>query len=186
MPAPRQPDENAVWKTKPTDIANILYSLAAVVNGCFTPFLRSGFGSRAFGAYPFSLLLMVVYGGFANCQEMSLYIPAWLMFVIMRQMKTDKRQHSRYQGYPWLCRIITRNEYQARMIEPWVVFGIGLCLVGAAPALAQFMVIGCASLFVTLCVETASLQARKRAMEDARKDAQQMADLIKGGDGWGD
>jgi hypothetical protein len=72
------------------------------------------------------------------------------------------------------------------MIEPWVVFGIGLCLVEVAPPLAQFMVIGCASLFITLCIETASIQARKRAMDDARKDAQQMADLMKGGDGWGD
>ena len=75
-------------------------------------------------------------------------------------MKTDKGQHSRYQGYPWLCRIITRNEYQARMIEPWVVFGMGICLTNAAPALGQFLIIGCASLFVTLCIETASIQAQ--------------------------
>ncbi len=186
MPAPRQPDENAVWKTKPTDIANLLYSLCAVINGAFTPFIRSRFGSMGFASHPISLLLMVFYGAAAPCPEMSLYIPVWLMFVILRRFKPDRNQHSRYQGYPWLCRIFTRNEYQARMIEPWVVFGIGLCLVDVAPALAQFMVIGCASLFVTLCVETASLQARKRAMEDAQKDAAQMMDLHRGGDGWGD
>jgi hypothetical protein len=185
MPAPRQPADKPAMQ-KPQDIANIIYGLAAIVNGCFTPFLRSGFGSRGFASHPISLILMIAYGGFANCPEMSLDIPAWLMFVIMRQMKTNKRQHSRYQGYPWLCRIITRNEYQARMIEPWVVFGMGICLTNAAPALGQFLIIGCASLFVTLCIETASIQARKRAMEDARHEAEQMKDLMKGGDGWGD
>ena len=90
MPAPRQPQDNAAWNTKPQDIANILYGLAAIINGCFTPFLRSGFGSRGFASHPISLILMIVYGGFANCPEMSLYIPAWLVFVVLRQMKTGQ------------------------------------------------------------------------------------------------
>ena len=186
MAAPRQPQDNAAWNARPQDIANILYGIASIVNGCFTPFLRSGFGSRGFAAHPISLIFMVFYGAAARCPEMSLWIPAWLVMVILRQLRTDKRQHSRYQGYPWLCRLVTRNEFQARMIEPWVVFAGGICLTDTAPALGQFLIIGCASLFVTLMIETASIQARRRAMEDARKEAAQMADLMKGGDGWGD
>jgi hypothetical protein len=188
MPAPRQPENKEVWNTPPQDVVNIVYGIANIVNGCFTPFLRNGFGSRGFAAHPISLIFMIGYAGFANCPEMSLYIPVWLLFVLMRQLKTNKNQHSRYQGYPWLCRMIpfVNTEYKARTVEPWVLFFGGIFLMDVSLGIGQLLIIGCATLFVVLMIEVASISARKRAMEDARHEAAQMADLQRGGDGWGD
>ena len=155
----QQPQDKAVWNTPPQDMATIFYKLATVVNGCFTPIIRSGFGTHAFAWYVGSLILMIFYGGAAHCPEMQIYIGVWFMFVIMRRLKPDKRQHSRYQGYPWLMHLIpfVRNEYQARLIEPWVVFFGGVFLIGESPGMAQFFILGAISLFMVLGMETAAL-----------------------------
>jgi hypothetical protein len=173
---------------RPEDVVNIVYGIATIYSGCFTPVLRSGFGSRAFASYPASLILMIAYGGFANCQEIGLYIPVWLVMVVVRRLTADKRQHSRAQGYPWLCRRIpfVRNEYQARVIEPWVCFFAGIFLMSLSPALGNFVAAGCVPLLAVLMTEVAALQARKQAMEDAQKEAATMMDLQRGGSGWGD
>jgi hypothetical protein len=187
MPQP-QPNKPVWEQATPQDMVNILYVLTTIYNGCLTPVIRSGFGARAFAWYPASLILMIFYGGAAHCPEMQIYIGVWFMFIVMRRLTPNKRQHSRYQGYPWLCRLIpfVRNEYQARLLEPWVVFFGGIFLLDVSPGMAQFLIFGCISLFLTLLAEVSALSARKRAMEDARKEAKQMMDISQGGTGWGD
>jgi hypothetical protein len=132
--------------------------------------------------------LLVAYGLFAPCEEMGVYIPVWLMFLIMRVGKTEKRQHSRYQGYPWLCRMIPfmNNEYKARLAEPFVLFAGGMLVMQYSPAMSVFLLSGCVSLLAILSAESGAIAVRKRAMEDAMKEGQQMMNISRGGSGWGD
>ena len=171
---------------RPEDIVNIVYGLATIYNGAFTPILRSGFGSKAFASYPITLIFMVVASAYLRCPQLITYIPVWLVLVVLRRITADRTQHSRYQGYPWLMRLIpfVRNEFQGRLLEPGIIFFTGVFLAPSSLPLARFVIGGSLSLFIVLGTEMEVMCARKRAMHDARVDARRMADLERGGDGW--
>ncbi len=171
-------------RQKPEDVINIVYGLATIYNGAFTPVLRSRFGSHAFASYPATLILLLVCA--ASCPELAKYIPVWLALVLFRRLTADRTLHSRYQGYPWLCRLIpfVNTEFRARAVEPWLCFFGGIFLMQVSEPLARFVMGGSLSLFIVLMTETVTLEKRKRAMHDAAVEAGRMMDLQRGGNGW--
>jgi hypothetical protein len=186
MPKERpQPQDQAVWNQNPASLTDLAYKAAIVYSGAFTPILRSGFGTKAFRAYIGTLVLMIVYAGTYNCPELIRYLPYWLAMVAFRRITSDRRQHSQYQGYPWLAAIIMRKELRARLLEPWLCFFAGLALMPYSEPLAMFVMGGCVSLLVVLGIEMEVIRSRKRAMHDAMVEAGHMRDLQSGGDGWG-
>jgi hypothetical protein len=182
-----QPQQKPAWEqVNRKDAANLITIALTAFNGCFVPIIRSGPGTRAYAWYWLSVIGMWLYKDAAPCPEMDIYIPVWLMFVVMRRFKPNRDTHSRHQGYPWLARIITRNEYQARFVEPFIVMLAGLLVMGEAPAFGPFLIFGGISLFMGFSTEVSALEARKRQMEDAQWQGRQMADMQRGGTGWGD
>ncbi len=181
MPQPPEKKE-----TKPQDVINVVFGIATIYSGCFTPLIRSGFGTHAFASYFFSMIGMYVYAGYAYCPQLVLYLPVWIVMVAFRRITADRTQHSRYQGFPWLVAILpfARKELHARMLEPWLLFFGGMFLFQYSEPLGKFVMGGCAALLVVLATEMEVVRARKRAMHDARVNAERMSDLSRGGDGW--
>lgn len=183
---PQPPDKPAAQK--PQDIINIVYVLASIYNGCFTPLIRSGFGLKAFAAYPLSLIFMFVYAGYARCPQLIRYVPVWILLIVFRRITADPDAHSRYQGYPLLARRFPfmKGELMARKLEPWLCFYGGIFLLPYSQPLGAFVMGACLSLLITLGTEMELVKARKRAMHDQFLDSQRMAEIQRGGTGWRD
>lgn len=168
---------------KPEDVVNVVFSIASIHAACITPFLRSRFGSHAFAGYPLAALLMFFYAGFANCPLLAWYILPWMAMIAFRRITSDRNQHSRYQGYPWVFARLA-NEYAARVAEVFICFFAALFLSTVSEPLAAFVMAEIVSLLIVLATEQATLQARKRAMRDAQIEARQMSEMQRGGSGW--
>jgi hypothetical protein len=168
---------------KPQDVVNIVFTIAAAHVGCITPFIRCRFGSYAFGGYWLSAVIMFSYAALYNCGLLVWYMLPWGVMVAFRRLTADNDQHSRYQGYPWVFGRMT-GEYVARIGEVFIVFFLGVFAAMVSVPLSNFVLLEMVSLVVVLWIESATLQARKRAMKDAEWQARQMADLNRGGNGW--
>jgi hypothetical protein len=183
---PQPPKDKPVWETKPPDVLDMIYNVAIVYAGVVTPVIHSGFGVKAPAPYIVTFFLMYAFCGFGRCPQFLLYIPVWLGFVAFLRVTLDKRAHPRYRGYPWLACLIpgVNTEFKGRIIEPWLVMALGIYLKTYSDALAVFIFGAGIALLVVLLIDQAVLAARKVALRAAKLEAQQWAELERGGDGW--
>src|SRR5271155_5379044 len=114
-----QPPQKPVWEQNPIDLMNMLYIVMTMLAGVATPIIHSGFGTRAQAPYLWTLVMMVLYVGYARCPQLIPFIPIWLLFVIWRRITTDRYQHTGYRGHPWLACLIpfVTNEFKGRIVE---------------------------------------------------------------------
>src|SRR4051812_25602941 len=91
---------------------NLVNILASVHSMAILPFTRTGMGVWGMGADGFwSMMLIFVYGCMMNSPAMLFcYLPAWFVMAVRHKLFPDRRQHPRYQGYPWIFENI-KNEY---------------------------------------------------------------------------
>jgi hypothetical protein len=176
----QQPEQKP---TKPADVVAIVFTVANVYMTCFTPFIRCQFGCRAFSAAPMSFFWMVAFAGFANCPLIAWYSVLWMVAVVFRWLTSSRYVHSRYQGFPYVFGWIL-GEYMARIAEMLILFFMGVFAEVLAPGGGNFFFYGIGALLIVLGVETATLRARKMAMQDAQVNARQMSGMNRGGNGW--
>lgn len=180
------PPYKPLWEHKPLDIINIVYTLSRIYAGVLTPVLRKGFGVKAFTSYPITLIFMFLSAAYLNCREIALYMPGWLAMVVIHRLTPDRSQDSRYQGYPWLTRLIVRGELRARTLEPFLVFFAAIFIRQDSEPLSNFL-LGCSvSLFMVLMTEVQVMHAQKIAIGDAEIRARQKANMQRGYSGWRD
>jgi hypothetical protein len=183
---PQPPKDKPVWDTKPLDLFDTGYNIAVVYAGVVTPLIHSGFGTQALAPYAYTLILMYGFCGFGRCPQFLLYFPVWLGFAAYRSVTVDKRAHTRHRGYPWLACLIpgVNTAKKGRVVECFIVFFAGAWLQPHHDALGRF-VMGCAAaLAVVLLIDRAMIAARRRALHNARLEAQLWAHFEQGGDGW--
>lgn len=157
------------------DIVNLSFQLASIHAACVWPFTRSGFGTHAFSGYPWSLLLMLGYAAARPCPAMQWYIPAWLLMVLYRRATADRRQHSKYQGAPWLFKRL--NTRVAFCMELFTCFFAAIFAAMADQGLADFLLAETVSLLAVMMIEAAVIDARRRAKRDAQHQARWMNEL---------
>jgi hypothetical protein len=132
---------------------NILYFFLTGYAACFWPFLRTGFGVRAFHTAGIgAMIVMYLAAAFGPCPEMIYFFPVWLALVVIHRLdafRNDARgrqRHSLYDGYPWLVmgclRVKPDHEYLAKgLFEPVILFIAGaLLLYGPEMKSALFLI----------------------------------------------
>jgi hypothetical protein len=136
-----------------------VYLIANVGATWFTPFLRWGQGIKAFAIYgPIGALTMLTYGSMAYCPFIVCRVlPAWLIAVVWRRLRSSPRQHSNYQGHSFLT--------------PWgeaaVLALAGYGFMGISKAMQYFLWISAASIAVVAVLDREARLHRKRLIRDS-------------------
>jgi hypothetical protein len=161
---------------KPADILNLGFNVASAYGACLWPFTRSHFGSHAFAGYPLSLIGMVVYAGWRNCDAMMTYLVVWLVALIYRRLTADRNQHSRFQGYPWVFGWMA-NQHVAKLGECFIAFALAVYYSTVDGAMTDFFMCMIPALILVEAVQKARDTAWKRQRRDAEVIAEHMRDL---------
>lgn len=169
-------DQPEPRETKPQDILNLAFNCASAYGACLWPFCRSSFGSRAFAGYPLSLIGMLVYAGWRECEAMGAYVIAWLVAVAYRRLTTDSNQHSLYQGYPWVFGWMA-TERVARLSEMFIAFPLAVYYSTIDGAMTDFFMCMIPALLLVQWVEAARDAAWKRQRRDAEVLSRHMSEL---------
>lgn len=170
---PRQmPESN---KVEGKDIVNLSFELASILAACVWPFTRTGFGTHAFTGYPWSFFLMLFYAQARRCASMRWYIPAWLCMVVFRRFTARRDQHSRSQGYPWP--FIRLGYRMALFLEIAACFAAAAFVASVDRALADFLLAAMVAMLAVMWIESAVVEARRRAKRDAEAQARWMNEL---------
>ena len=177
----KQPEHQSLSEGM-AETADLVFLAGGVYAACFTPFTRVGRGTHALYLHgPFALMGMFLYSGFARCPEMLPYMGLWAVANIIQKVLQDKRQISTYMGWPWLaCRIpFVNTESKGRIVEPFLILGIGGLLLPFSQPFGMFFVVGAAAVSAREMVERAALEKRLRTMRDAAKLQEAMADMYQ-------
>jgi hypothetical protein len=165
-----------VQKTGPdlAGITDILHVIASVHLTCFTPLLVTGMGCRALSVTgPCALIWMLAYAQFTYCGPLILYLGPWLLACFVQSVfLRDRRQHSRYTGYPLLCRFVS-NEGTARTLGALLLGGVGLGLLSVNEPLGHFVMGGGVAGVIKEAIEATWRQKMALDMHDAGLEAQQ-------------
>ncbi len=168
---------------------NLLYFLALSHATCFTPFLRSNFGTEALGfqglgAVVILLLLAVSHplGG--------LFLLAWFVTLMLRRAQTFVNWrdgavgHSQYAGDSTVARrFFCKNERTAKLlIEPLLCGGAGYLLSDLSPVVGTFVMAGGGSLFLVQVFERFALFIRVQRLRDAEIEQRVIAAAYRGED----
>ena len=136
------------------------------------PFTRTGMGIRGLGAYGFWAMVMIFfYALLMGSPAMLLYLALWLVMAVRHRLFPDRRQHSAYQGYPWLFGWMVKDEYIARCVEAASMFLIGSLLYGLSQAVGLFVVCGTFSLGAKYVMEHSLHLRRVQAAHDWQAEA---------------
>jgi hypothetical protein len=143
-------------------------------------FTRTGMGVRGGERLNAAAAAMIlVYGCMTNSPVMLLvYFPAWLLMVVRQRLFPDRRQHSRYQGWPWLVGWLVKDEYQARCVEAALLLLFGSLLFDVSPAAGLFLLCGSVSLTAKYVVEHVLHERRVRAWNDWQAEAEEWQDAM--------
>lgn len=153
-----------------TESTNLVLGAAAVLAICVTPLTHSGQGRRAYATYgPFSFMLMYGYAGFANCPAMIRFVPVWLGFLVYRRLKSERGQHSVYQGTFWPAAFFLSDRY-ALLVEPFVLYAFGLYVREINPPLGRFVMYAAHGTFVMYVAECVRRREVQRRLDDAEAD----------------
>lgn len=177
---------NQPTKIDPRQAFDPIYNVLTLICGVATVPLHCGFGSRGLAPYVYTVFFMIGYIGFGRCPQLALYLPVWMAMVAYRRCTIDKRQISNYRGYPYLACLLpfVSGEKQGRIVEPFLLFVLGIYLLPISIPLGRFMLGIGAAMFLYLLLELAAIEARKRSIDDDRKAAERWADLANGGNGF--
>jgi hypothetical protein len=172
MPSPHDEQKLTVAQS-----INSWYAIGIIVSTAFTPFLRAHFGYAVFAwTGPICLVGLIFYGGLARIPFiLNVYIPAWLLMVIVRRITADKRETSDYRGRL----MFIPNQTVGRIIEIAIMSGIGYFFQNWAKGMSHFAYAGAMSLGLVFVLERMAQAAKIRQMEDAFKQQGIQADLFR-------
>ena len=182
-----QQQQQQEWGHK--DSFNLMFVLANASATCLTVFTRHSFGVEALGLNGLLALGMILaVAGFGNSPAMLIFLICWLCALVCQRVKTMKlvrqgaKWHSRYQGWPWVGVIFTRNERAARCtVEPLLCLAVGFALRCLADAyhqsltLPDFIMLGALSISLREGIQAAVRRKRIQAIEDARFEQEDLA-----------
>jgi len=181
----QQPESGWV---KPRDAFSLLLIFANVHAACLHPFLRRGCGVDVPGIFGVGgLLLMGVYAESTRSYGMVRYIGVWLVALIVMRIRSDRRQHSRYLGYPALVarlppvRWARDREASAKAIEPVFCVLAGAFISQWSEPVGSFVAAGVVSLAVIEGIQR--MLARREGIEinNATVRMEHMAERRNGG-----
>jgi len=167
---------------------NLFYIVVNAYAMCFLPFSRHTFGSEAFAwSGPAALVLMIVYGGFANCDLMVPYMGIWLVLIVFHRIRTAwllRRGwsiHTRYQGTPWLGFMVpfVRKTETAKFWETSSCLVIGPYLCYVNESLGQFILFGYFGLLAKWAIDNHIEIKRIQRMRDAEIEMRDMVDRMR-------
>jgi hypothetical protein len=148
---------------------NLLYFWAVIQSVCVMPFLRTGMGPRALGWLgPLALVWMWCYGALRPCPLLFPYILAWLVMCVVQKLLKDRSQHSRYLGFPLLCKLpLVKRENAGRLLETVVVAGLAFGLFEVDRKFGEFVSFSAGALFVKLVIDRVLREKRLQDLRDA-------------------
>lgn len=165
---------------------NLLVILLSAHATCLRVFLRYGFGSEALGANGLgAFLLILAYAGFSNSPEMLTYFWLWFAALIAQRCRTGvlaatgRREHSRYNGWPWLTGLVTRNELAAKAAEGPLCLIIGAILCEWSEQVGYFVMFGMVSLTGLHIIDRIAIEMQIRRMRDAEIEMQWAAEWFR-------
>ena len=147
---------------------NLFNAVANVHAKCLLPFTRCHMGKHGMGLLPsiFAAFLMLAYAQYARAPEMLLFCRAWLVMAVLRRLTADRRQHTEYEGWPWLFGFL-RNQQLARLLEAGSLWLIGGWLSTYSVPLGRFVAAGAFSYGFKYAVD----RIVDGRMQDAAHDA---------------
>ncbi len=170
---------------------NILYLLAHIHALSFTVFLRTSFGLEGIGICGLGTMVMILgWGAYANCLPMFGFFVLWLAALIVQRVRTflDWRSgkvivHSRYNGYPWLSRLLFRSqdELKAKGFDAFLCLAVGGILCQFNQPFGFYVMAGFSSILFTECMMVESMKRRLRQMRDAEIEQRYLAETYKSG-----
>ncbi len=154
---PQQPEQLGTFRDS-INLANGLMNLFLIsctgVAATFYPFLRTQFGIRYFGLIQLAGLPISWLFAVSTCQPDTIwpftyFTYAFLMALFIQKFSTGKAIrkgyfHSRYNGYPLVCRYLNVSERNAKIfVEPFIVGAIGIAvLIFTQHPFGAFMIVG--------------------------------------------
>jgi hypothetical protein len=171
------------------DAFTIVFVFLKSLATCIVVFTRHTLGPDALGWNGIgALLLILLYGTFANVPEMLAFLCFWLIALAVQRVRTacaigcGLKLHSRDGGVPWLGYLlqIGKNYRLAIFMEFVIVFAAGLLLCSVSKALGQFVVAGAWSTLLVYLIERRAIQMEIRQMQDAEIDMRTRAEIYQG------
>lgn len=185
MPGDHKPPDDLFEQIEKKDFANGIYGLCRLHSACFWPFLRSGMGSHALAwPGPFALVGMFGYAGVTESPEMIVFMAVWLLAVIVGRLRTDRTQHSLYDGWPSLTMRMfpfVKTEDTARMIEPAFCLLAGALLLSVSHPLGVFVMAGWVSMTLKEGIERMLHANRVRQLRDSAIEQQALSRGLRRG-----
>lgn len=175
----------------PKESFNLLYLTVRAYAMCVLPFVRTGFGSHAFGLDALlAAALIFVSVGFFKATILLGYLSLWFVVVILQRIasaaqRSSRREyvHSQYQGDSVFGRIPGISANAARgVLEPMVTFWAGMVLSGYSLPLADFLFGAAGAMLLKAVMELEFDRARVRRMRDAHAEQTYLSRRIRNGD----
>lgn len=167
---------------------NAVCLLAHAHAHCLYPFLRYGYGLQVPGFQGVMAVgLMWVACLYTEDLAILKFLGVWLVATIIQRVIAfyrhwrGLREHSHYEGYPWLAALFARGrgEIVARSFEPVLVVPAGLGLAVWSEPLGVFVLAGAVSLPLVLIIsETAKLR-RVTDMLDMELEQRALAERVR-------
>ncbi len=165
----------------------LLYVIANAHRMMLAVFLRHSFGIRAHephGIIAFFVLLVLAGTG----RVFLIYFWLWIVTLAGQRIYSFRlrfkgvKQHSRYQGYPWLAMRLPsiNSEAEARKVEPFICLLLGLLLVTICEPLGYFVAAGFVSLTVSMGIDWIVEKQRLMTMNDGELEMRYYAEKFRG------
>jgi hypothetical protein len=155
---------------------NIVTLIADVHTACIRPLTRSHQGPHALGWPGFwAMLAIPLYAGLADAPGMLTYWYFWTAMVAYRRLTADRRQHTEYQGRPWMFAWFMRDELNMRALEAAtmpVLAGVASAFFGED--VGTFISAGIFSFGFRYVIDSMTRARRIAAARNARIEMEQM------------
>jgi hypothetical protein len=167
---------------------NFACALASAHAHCLYPFLRFGYGMQVPGVQGvFAVLVMVLAFLIAKDIAILKFLGAWVLATLVQRSVSfhrhlrGYREHSRYEGYPWLGSLLAlgRDGTVARVYEPFLAVMFGCVLSNWSEPLAIFVASGFFSLLFVLIVSETAKSRRVTAIVDMEIEQRALAERVR-------
>lgn len=138
------------------------------ISMAFFPLLHMRMGRYGIGYFGLgALLFMVFYAGMTPCPLIYPYMAVWFVAVIFQQFVKDRYAHSRYNGFPIICRVpFLGREGVGRTVEACLLVVVAMACASVDENLAGFFLVGAITLAVNEGMQRADRRMRVISMRD--------------------
>jgi hypothetical protein len=160
---PQQPEQLGQFRQAmetANGITNLFFISCTGVAATFYPFIRTRFGPRYFGliqlsGLPISWLFAVTTCLPHTIWPFTFFTYAYLLVRFFQRFVTGKAlragyYHSRYNGYPLVCKYLSVSELTAKaFVEPLIIGGLGIAvLLITQHSFGIFMIVGSVAMLI--------------------------------------